>query len=542
MRNLDSILRRAGILAAAIGVLACAAAAGASAAPLVFTGNYVGESVSVIDSQTNAPAAAPIGLGGKSSAIAIVPGGQALVASYEAETVTAIDTKTLKPIRTIQVGEGPEYIAVSPDGKTAYVTDTSGEEVSVINTATDAVTGSIPLGGAPYGIAFTPDGKFAYVAVDDTLEVIDTLTRKVVGAPIPVGEGAQTIAFTPGGNTAYVADEESEEVSIVDTALRQEVGSIPLAAGARPWGVAVSPDGSRLYVSSEVAKGTVTVVATQTNKPIGGPIAVGERPYEVALTPDGRTLYVADYGSSDITPIDTTTDTALAPIPIAGGPWQLAITPDQSPTASFTPPSATVAIPAILDGSASTDPDGTVASWSWGFGDGGTASGISTSHSYGAAGTYDAQLSVVDNEGCGEAEVFTGRTAYCSGNPLAKATHPVEVKVPPVVCSNKLRLGRMIHNRKNGTVRLQVRLPGAGSILLFGKKVHAVTRKVKKAGSMLLTIHARVELNKRLKKIHRTSVRVRLTFTPSAGCRPRTVHRSITLLRARKHKHRGARR
>ena len=99
----------------------------------------------------------------------------------------------------------------------------------------------------------------------------------------------------------------------------------------------------------------------------------------------------------------------------------------------------------------------------------------------------------------------------------------------------------MTHNRKNGTVRLQVKVASTGSILLFGKKVHAVTRKVKKAGSMFLTIHARVMLNKRLKKIHRTNVRVRVTFTPTAGCgAPKTVHRSIALVRApRKRHHRG---
>ncbi len=110
--------------------------------------------------------------------------------------------------------------------------------------------------------------------------------------------------------------------------------------------------------------------------------------------------------------------------------------------------------------------------------------------------------------------------------------------MPPIRCTAKFAFGRLVHNRKNGTVRLQVKLPGPGSILLFGKKIHAVTRKVKKAGSMFLTLHARVELNKRLKKIHRTRVRFRLTFTPTAGCGFKTVHRSVALVRAPRRKHR----
>jgi hypothetical protein len=85
-------------------------------------------------------------------------------------------------------------------------------------------------------------------------------------------------------------------------------------------------------------------------------------------------------------------------------------------------------------------------------------------------------------------------------------------------------------------VRLQVRLPSAGSLLLFGKKVHAVTRKSRGVQSMWLTVHARVELAKRLKQVHRARVRFRVTFTPDGGT-ARTVHRSVTLQRTPRHKH-----
>jgi hypothetical protein len=54
---------------------------------------------------------------------------------------------------------------------------------------------------------------------------------------------------------------------------------------------------------------------------------------------------------------------------------------------------------------------------------------------------------------------------------------------------------------------------------------------------MWLTIHARVELNKRLKKIHRAKVKVRIAFTPTGG-KPLAKTRSITLLRAPPQKHR----
>ncbi len=71
------------------------------------------------------------------------------------------------------------------------------------------------------------------------------------------------------------------------------------------------------------------------------------------------------------------------------------------PTAAFAAtPISGLATPAVqFDGSASTDPDGTVVSWQWTFGDGSTGSGSVIQHSYATAGTYTATLTVTDNQG-----------------------------------------------------------------------------------------------------------------------------------------------
>jgi PKD repeat protein len=47
----------------------------------------------------------------------------------------------------------------------------------------------------------------------------------------------------------------------------------------------------------------------------------------------------------------------------------------------------------------SNDPDGTITGFAWTFGDGGTGSGASTSHTYTTAGTFTATLKVTDNAG-----------------------------------------------------------------------------------------------------------------------------------------------
>lgn len=52
-----------------------------------------------------------------------------------------------------------------------------------------------------------------------------------------------------------------------------------------------------------------------------------------------------------------------------------------------------------FDGSASYDPDGSIASYLWEFGDGGTSSSAAVNHVYSAAGSFTATLTVTDDEG-----------------------------------------------------------------------------------------------------------------------------------------------
>ncbi len=67
------------------------------------------------------------------------------------------------------------------------------------------------------------------------------------------------------------------------------------------------------------------------------------------------------------------------------------------PTASFGKTLTNLSV--AVDGSASKDPDGTIASYAWAFGDGGTASGVTASHEYAAPGVYTVVLTVTDNRG-----------------------------------------------------------------------------------------------------------------------------------------------
>jgi PKD repeat protein len=67
------------------------------------------------------------------------------------------------------------------------------------------------------------------------------------------------------------------------------------------------------------------------------------------------------------------------------------------PGASFT--SACGGFTCTFDGSGSSDPDGTIRSYGWNFGDGATGSGATSSRTYAAGGTYTVTLTVIDNVG-----------------------------------------------------------------------------------------------------------------------------------------------
>ncbi len=172
------------------------------------------------------------------------------------------------------------------------------------------------------------------------------------------------------------------------------------------------------------AAAAVIAPPSPTNHP---PVAKAGGPYSgtvgAALTvngsgssdPDGDTLtYAWTFG-------DGGTSTGVSPSHIyaAAGAFTVNLTVNDGKggsnsntatatiTALNTPPvanagpdkSVTLGSPVTLDGTGSVDSDGSIASYGWNFGDGASATGATVSHTYGAAGSYTATLTVTDNNG-----------------------------------------------------------------------------------------------------------------------------------------------
>jgi len=73
-----------------------------------------------------------------------------------------------------------------------------------------------------------------------------------------------------------------------------------------------------------------------------------------------------------------------------------------------------------FNGSGSRDSGGTITSYAWTFGDGTTASGLSVTHTYAAAGQYTVTLIVMDNAGNTNAQ---SKTVFVNAPPIASFTY-----------------------------------------------------------------------------------------------------------------------
>ncbi len=291
------------------------------------------------------------------------------------------------------------------------------KEVSRLNDNLPPVataSGTPTSGPAPLAVNFTgtgtdPDGVWMAYAWDfgdgaslkqqtasHTYTSAGTYKATLTVTDANLAEGKATVAITVGaaGNKPPVATISANPTS----------GTAPLLVGFS--GSGSDPDGSVVSYSWSYGDGGTSTqqVTTHTYQTAGN--------YTVALT-------VTDNGGAK----------GSASVQIAiGGVGNQPPVAGASATPTFGPAPLTVA----FTGSGS-DPDGTIASYAWAFGDGGTSTQQSLSHLYQTTGNYTATLTVTDNNGAtGSASVNIAVGANQPPTASASAT-PTSGKAPLAV-------------------------------------------------------------------------------------------------------------
>ncbi len=78
-----------------------------------------------------------------------------------------------------------------------------------------------------------------------------------------------------------------------------------------------------------------------------------------------------------------------------------------------------IGFPLNFDGSESYDPDGTIVSYLWDFGDGAVGAGVNPSHVYNTPGGYEVTLTVTDDDGATDADDLVITVFDANQNPVA---------------------------------------------------------------------------------------------------------------------------
>ena len=205
------------------------------------------------------------------------------------------------------------------------------------------------------------------------------LTACTSNPPIALAAGISI----PGSVSATTVSSSAIVVRWADTSTREVGYEIERSLSASSGFVVVATTGANAtsWQSGGLAPSTRYYYRLRSVGPKGG-----RSRYSTTVSAVTSSVAVT---STTTTPTSTSTTSTTT----VGGP-------NQPPVANAGPNQFVQTLMSVsFDGSDSSDPNGSITSYTWAFGDGGTGSGVSPSHTYAVAGTYTVTLTVRDNGG-----------------------------------------------------------------------------------------------------------------------------------------------
>jgi YVTN family beta-propeller protein len=290
----------------------------AQAAPFAYITNSGSNTVSVVDTATNA-VVATVAVGSQPFGVAVnAAGTRAYIGNRGANSVSFIDTVTNTVVATIVVGVDPIGVAVNPAGTRVFVANGGSGTVSVIDAATTAVIATIPVGSQPFGLVANLGGTRVYVANRgaSSVSVIDAVANAVV-ATIPVGVSPTGVAMNAAGTRIYVGSDATMNVSVINAGTGAAIGSLPV--GGLPWAVATNASDTQVYARTTANE--VWIAEPGTGYTMLWSVRVGAGPGGVSLKPSStRLVYVVNYGSNSVSLVDTVSQSVATTIAVGDKP------------------------------------------------------------------------------------------------------------------------------------------------------------------------------------------------------------------------------
>jgi YVTN family beta-propeller protein len=192
----------------------------------------------------------------------------------------------------------------------------------------------VPTSDMPLKMLIAPD-KQRLVAVHGGfgrhgVTLIDTSTRKVTQF-LPLATSWGGLAFSGDGRQFFVSGGDSGGIYVFNytggkAALDRVVKPASESGAVFLAGIAVHPVTGRLYVCNE-ANHEIWVLRPRTLT-IEATIPVGEHPHSCLLGADQRHLYVSNWGSRNLTVVDTKRARRVRDITVGLRPNDMALAPD----------------------------------------------------------------------------------------------------------------------------------------------------------------------------------------------------------------------
>ena len=342
----------------------------------------------------------------------------------------------------VTVSPLPYGVSITPDQAptASFVTSINGSTVFFDGSASSSPVGSIATYKWNFG--------------DGTVTVTTTIpTTSHTYDEGGIFTASLTVTNTAGTSTTTVFTGQM----VTNYGLPRAQATLPVTISPLPYGVSITPDqaptaafttsinGSTVFFDGSGSSSPVGSIATYKWNFGDGTLPVTTTIPTTSHTYDEGGIFTVSLTVTNTAGTSTTTvftgqmvtnyglpraQTTL-PVTVSPLPYGVSITPDQAPTAAFT--TSINGSTVFFDGSFSSSPVGSIASYAWNFGDGtaNTTTIPTISHIYGRGGSFTASLTVTNTAGTSTTTVFTGQMVTNYGQPRATVTHSVSPPPSP---------------------------------------------------------------------------------------------------------------